>query len=101
MTRQELKNECMIVAHQECSNRGYSFSSEANRQLHELIATGVDRMTIEDMNNPVKCQLAVSNIKTFVFKLCERKRRERSGVILENCTFSQGRLSICPLWPFC
>ena len=100
MTRDELISSLIQEAYNEVSRHNCQFSTEADAQLRELIAAGVDRMTVEERYNGAKIVEAERNMRYLCEQLCERTRRE-SRVIVENRTFSSARMSICPLWPFC
>lgn len=100
MTRDELISSLIQEAYNEVSRHNCQFSTEADAQLRELIAAGVDRMTVEERYNGAKIAEAERNMRYLCGQLCERTRRE-SRVIVENRTFSSARMSICPLWPFC
>ena len=100
MTRDELISSLIQEAYNEVSRHNCQFSTEADAQLRELIAAGVDRMTVAERYNGTKIAEAERNMRYLCEQLCERTRRE-SRVIVENRTFSSARMSICPLWPFC
>lgn len=101
MTRQELINRMIVVANEEAANQGCYFSEGASGQLKELVTSGVNRMTLDELSNSSKVLLAQNNTREFVRRLCEKHRRENNTRIVENRTFSLGRLSICPIWPIC
>lgn len=91
----------IAVANQEVKIHGYVFSNEASTQLLELVTSGVNRMKTDELLSPGKTTLAQNNMREFVRKLCEKHHRETNSRIVENRTFSQGRMSICPIWPIC
>lgn len=101
MTRTELINKMIAVANQEVQRHGYVFSNEASNQLVELVTSGVNRMSTDELLSPGKTTLAQNNVRKFVRRLCEKHHRETNSRIVENRTFSQGRMSICPIWPIC
>ena len=101
MTRTGLINKMIIVANQEVQSHGYTFSAEAAAQLRELVTSGVNRMTMAELQSDNKTTLAQNNMREFVRRLCEKHRRETNTRIVENRTFSRGRMSICPIWPIC
>ena len=100
MTREELIANLIREAHNEVNRHNCQFASDADAQLRELVAAGVDRMTVAERNNGLKIAEAQRNMRFLCQKLCERTRRE-NRMIVENRTFSSARMSICPLWPFC
>ena len=101
MTRQELINEIMSVAHQAVQSRNCRFADDAEAQLLEMVASGVNNtMTAGDVNNPEQVARAKRNMRELCYKLCERARSDNK-LIVENRTFSSARMSICPIWPFC
>lgn len=100
MTRDELISSLIQEAYNEVSRHNCQFSTDADAQLRELIAAGVDRMSVAERYNGTKIAEAERNMRYLCEQLCERTRRE-SRVIVENRTFSSARMSICPLWPFC
>lgn len=101
MTRKELINSMIAVAKQEVQKHGYDFSSEALEQLKELVTSGVNRMETHELSNSDKLLLAQNNTRKFIRELCEKHRRETNTRIVDDRTFSQGRMSICPIWPIC
>lgn len=88
-------------AHREVSKHGYHFAQQAEDQLREIVTSGVNRMSNVDLMSVAKTSEARNNTRTFVHRVCEKHRRERTGIIVENRTFSEARLSICPIWPLC
>ena len=100
MTRDELISSLIQEAYNEVSRHNCQFSTDADAQLRELIAAGVDRMSVAERYNGTKIAEAERNMRYLCEQLCERTRRD-SRVIVENRTFSSARMSICPLWPFC
>ena len=101
MTRQELINEIMSIAHQAVQSRNCKFAADAETQLLEMVANGVNyTMTIGDVNDPMQVVRAKRNMREFCYKLCERAKSDNK-LIVENRTFSSARMSICPIWPFC
>ena len=100
MTREELIASLLQEAHNEVRKHHCRFSVDADAQLRELITAGVERMTEAERRNVSKIAEAQRNMRYLCEKLCERTRRE-NRLLVENRTFSNARLSICPLWPFC
>lgn len=101
MTRQELINEIMSIAHQAVQSRNCRFSADAEAQLFEMVASGVNNtMTTGDVNNPEQVARAKRNMRELCYKLSDRARSDNK-LIVENRTFSSARMSICPIWPFC
>lgn len=101
MTREQLYKAMLNAAHIEVEHNGYRFSSEAESQLRELLTTAVNRLTFAELTNTVLTTRAQLNTKEFVNRLCEKHRREQSGIIVENRTFTAARFTICPIWPIC
>lgn len=101
MTREQLFNAMLNAAHIEVENNGYSFSVEAEAQLKELLSSAVNRLTLAELNSTYSTTRAQLNTKEFVSRLCEKHRREHSGLIVENRTFTAARFTICPIWPIC
>ena len=101
MTRQELIERIISVAHQTVRSRQCTFSVDAERQLREMVTSGVNNtMSDIDLNNPSRVLLAQNNMRDLCNKLCDRVRGE-NRYLVENRTFSNARMSICPVWPFC
>lgn len=101
MTREQLINYMLEEAHSEVSRHGYYFAQQAEEQLREIITSGVNRMSSVDLMSISRTNEARNNTKTFVDRICEKHRREHSGIIVENRTFTEARFSICPIWPLC
>lgn len=101
MTRLELINRMITIANEEVERQGYRFSELASTELVELISSGVNRMSNAELLDYSKIMLAQRNTRVFVERLCEKHRRETNTRIVESRTFSQGRMSICPIWPLC
>lgn len=101
MTRQELINEIMSIAHQVVHSRNCRLTADAEAQLLEMVVSGVNKtMTTGDVNDPGQVARAKRNIRELCYKLCERVRSDNK-LIVENRTLSSARMSICPIWPFC
>ena len=101
MTRLELIDKMITIANEEVEKQGYIFSNLASAELVELISSGVNRMSNAELLDYSKVLLSQSNTRVFVERLCEKHRRETNTRIVESRTFSQGRMSICPIWPLC
>lgn len=111
MTKIKLKKKLFEIAESEARKSGYIFSVPVTKVLMEMISSSVDRLTVEDINSSQKVQLAETNMKKVVEHMITNMRQRVSreeGVhyrsLNENLdirAFSEVRLSICPLWPFC
>ena len=101
MTRKEIYDSILLIAHQEVESRGFRFSPFAEKQLKEMILNGVNNtMTAADCNNDAKIAEAQQNMREICIELCNREQRQRS-VIVESRTFSAIRFQLCPRYPFC
>lgn len=101
MTRQELINEIMSIAHQAVRSRNCRFAVDAEAQLLEMVTSAVNNtMTVADVNNPMQVARAEKNMQELCYKLCEKAKSDNK-LIVENRSFSSARMSICPIWPFC
>lgn len=100
MTRDELIANLLQEAYNEADRHYCRFSADADAQLRELITAGVERMSLAERYDGSRIAEAQRNMRFLCDKLCERTRRDNS-LLVENRTFSNARLSICPLWPFC
>lgn len=111
MTKIELKQKLFEIAESEARKSGYIFPVSVTRVLNEMISSSVDRLAIEDINSSEKVQLAETNMKKVVEHMIINMRQrfpKEEGVhyrslneSLDIRAFSEVRLSICPLWPFC
>lgn len=99
MDNNRFKEELHNRAISEVTRRGYSFSSEANNQLLNLIAEGVNRMNNTGRTSHINMDEARRNMTYLCIKLVERENSKNH--IVESRTFTSARFSICPLWPFC
>ena len=68
MQKTELKNELFDLARRMAKD-GYSFSPAVTAGLKELIASGVDRMSEQDLASESKVEEARQNIRVFVKQL--------------------------------
>lgn len=101
MTREQLIKAMLDDAHSEVVRNGYRFSVVAEDQLKEIITSGVNRMSVQELVSLAKTAEARNNTKIFIRRICDKHRREHTGIIVENRTFSEARMSICPMWPLC
>jgi hypothetical protein len=102
MTRQEIIQSLLNEAQHELAKNGYQFAGDAERQFSEMVRSGVNNnMSVTDCANGNRIVEAQRNTREFIKRLCEKHRREQRGIIVENRTFSQARLSLCPMWPLC
>lgn len=99
MSKERLFRLMLDEAYDEVRRQGVTFDSQADRQLCELIRSGVWRMSESDVE--YRADEAIDNTRLFVRQLCEDHKRKNGRLILENRTFSMARMSICPLWPLC
>lgn len=102
MTRQEIIQSLIREAQRELTRNSYQFAGDAERQFNEMVRSGVDHnMSTADCQNGMRIAEAQRNTREFIKILCERHRREQRGSVVENRTFSQARMSLCPMWPLC
>lgn len=99
MTRQELIEHLIAVAHSEVANHNCRFEPAAELQLRELVTSGVDTMIRTNQNTINGVDRASNNMRLLCKKLCDRAIR--TNRIVENREFSNARWTICPIWPFC
>lgn len=99
MSKERLFRLMLDEAYDEVRHQGFKFDSQADRQLRELIRSGVRRMSESDVE--YRADEAIDNTRLFVRRLCEDHEMRNGRLILENRTFSMARMSICPLWPLC
>ena len=101
MTRQEIYNSIISIAHHEVESRGFKFSPSAEIQLKEMVSNGVyNTMTDAECNNVAKIAEAQKNMREICIELCNREERKRS-MIVESRTFTATRFQLCPRYPFC
>ena len=97
MTKDELKIKLVKLATTEAKKNHRQFAHDAQKDLSELVSSGVERMFAEGKAEREEIDLAEENIRHFINKMCEK---DRSAVINAR-VFARARLTICPIWPFC
>ncbi len=101
MTRQETYQRIITIAYDTVRNRKCYFDKNTQNQLVEFVRTAVNStMSMEDINNPFKVQLAENNMRVLCNHLCDRAQFERT-LVVDKYIFLATRFSICPIWPFC
>ena len=101
MTRQEFKQKLLTSALYEIRRRDYFLIKDVEVNLRELIDSGVERMTLNEIDSDQPRQEAERNlIKLVEYMVNDAKSRNLSESI-DIKSFSNVRMRICPLWPFC
>ena len=102
MTRQEIYDVILAEAYQTVREQGFMFAPLAEKQLKELIYTGVFyTMTDGEILDERKIEEAQTNIRLICNELCRHSRVRQSGRIVEVRTFTEVRFRFCPRYPFC
>ena len=121
MTRKEIYNRIISIAHQTVQSRNCSFSADAEKQLEELVLKGVNNtMSDTDVNDPEKVALAEKNMQKLCNVLCDDaiegnhvlkkfnrnigkrfiKNNTEMDYIVNDIVFSSARCFNFHLWPF-
>ena len=97
----DLRQQLLLVAQNTATAYGYSFASDCEALVENLINEGAKRLENEGYaEDPGKIALAESNIALFVTNMvAEAKRRQLPA--LHEPTFDAIRELLCPIWPFC
>ena len=99
--RQEFKNRLLILGQNRARQSNFIFTTEALSNLRGLIEIGVNRMTDEELESQQYKLRAENNLLRWVEKMIENSKERNLNESLDTRTFSNARMSICPLWPFC
>lgn len=97
MTKDELiKN---LVSHSLAQMRKHErkFSPDVEKEVRELIFSGVDRMFDEAKNDAEHIELARTNASQFIDNLCKKSKSR----VIDKRAFHVARVSLCPVWPYC
>ena len=101
MTRQEFKQNLLQAATREARQRNYRLTRDVETNLKELIDSGVERMTSTDFISDSRKLEAERNLNRLVEYMVINAKSRNLSESLDTRAFSAGRMSICPLWPFC
>jgi len=99
--RDQLKQLLLSRAISEARNMGYSFSSQTESDLRELISDAVDSMSYSQYLSPVDNLRALNNTDILIRRVAENARSRQIGDRLDQKSLADVRGTICPLWPFC
>lgn len=99
--RQEFKDLLILTGERRAKQSNFIFTPEAFNSLKKLIDTGVNKMTMVELQDRTLKTRAENNLVKLVEKMIEDSRERRLNERLDTRTFSNARMSICPLWPFC
>lgn len=106
MTQEELYKSLSGAAFSEIERRNCQITETAKQQLHEIIRTGVDRMSVNDRYNGAKIAEAQQNAKRMATYMCNQIQSYGAGGriqlrMINDSLVRKAQLSICPIWPFC
>lgn len=100
MTRDELIKHLQSIVDAKQRQYNKRFSSLAMNEIHELITTGVDRMSIAQRNNASDIALAEHNLVLIISACYDRSYQRRENEVSRD-TFVTVRMMDCPKWPYC
>jgi len=101
MTRQEFKKELIELAKRRATYKDYGITLVAMTDLEELIESGVNRMTLSELDSSSSRVLAENNLRKIIDEMANDAKSRRLYESLDYKSFVNVRSSICPLWPFC
>jgi hypothetical protein len=101
MTRQDFKQDLLRSAKRETQRLNYGLSSSVENNLIELIESGVERMTFSEFNSESRREEAEQNLNKLIAYMVNNAKSRNLFESIDTKAFSETRLSICPLWPFC
>lgn len=114
MDKNDFKQRLLRIAQSEAHDSGYFFTTEVDSQITDLINSGVNRMSLNDLENENHRRVAEENIRKFVRYMMNKNSNKQFNEFLVNKdrirqfsigidmrAFSDVHLRICPLWPFC
>ena len=96
---EELKQRLYQAAQRRAFQVNLKLSPQANNWLENFIDQGVDKMTPLDLRTKSRLDLAETNIVTLVENVASGRIDLSESV--GDRTFSEARMRLCPLWPFC
>ena len=101
MTRLEFKKELIELAKRRAFYRDYGITSVAMTDLEKLIESGVDRMTLSELESSSSRTLAENNLRKIIDEMAIDTKSRNLYESLDYKSFVNVRSGICPLWPFC
>ena len=101
MDKKGFKDYLLKLAENEAYNNKYQFTRTTHNQIMGMISSGVNRMSVNELNDETCRRTAEKNIKLLVQYMVENAKKRNLTESLDERAFSAVHLSICPLWPFC
>ena len=98
---EDFKRRLLEAARRRARQSNFAFTSVAETDLKSFIDQGVDKMSSADLISDSRKDLAESNLLKLVDRMANEAAKRNLNENLDYKTFSDSRMSICPLWPFC
>jgi hypothetical protein len=79
----------------------YTFSPYTKLELNRFINEGVDKMSSTEYSSDLSRQIAEENLMMFIDVMNNENNRNRMDESPDDTSFTNARMRVCPLWPFC
>ncbi|HAO99163.1 MAG TPA: hypothetical protein DCQ83_03880 [Fibrobacteres bacterium] len=102
---QNLENRLWVTAVQQARMVGMEYSVPCSRNVHDLIAAGINNMRRQGRVSETDLETADSNLSRLISSMISTTRDLGTGAISgEKTKIREGALvqakELCPLWPF-
>ncbi|MEI6142155.1 MAG: hypothetical protein WCP85_22970 [Mariniphaga sp.] len=99
--KEQFKKRLILLANVRATQLNFTFTPFASDDLKTLVNNGVDRMSQFELKDESKKALAELNLFRLVEAMAGEARKRNINETLDYKSFSDARMSLCPLWPFC
>jgi len=99
--KEQFNDRLFAAAERRARQLNFKFTKIATGDLKTFISQGVDKMIESELRDDTQKDLAERNLLRLIEAMVTEAGKRKLYESLDYKTFSEARMSICPLWPFC